>query len=222
MFLFLQWREASNSSDGTCRPVVEVCNVIEQESFLFTQLINTSSIESFEVSVSAEFTDGDSTSEIPTTTSFSLGAFSTSAPSNNLMSESFIPSQDPVMNNTRIAITSTELGLYLRFGVMPSTCVAITRVRVLYTICPARSSNLTMYMESRSGQTATGQCVDNSRGSPTAECQYNNDFQVSGSCMCNAGFEPDDLETRCNGELLARKVSSRGVIDHGYCVASPI
>lgn len=107
-----------------------------------------------------------------------------------------------VPNNTRVSHRlTTGTGFYLAF-LDNSSCVEITRVRVLYTVCPQQVNAFVQYTETSSGASVDGNCVTGAvpnAGNLMAACRFEEgfDFTSSGSCHCDEGRDGNN----CTGKL---------------------
>lgn len=204
--LFLQW---FNGSTGMCSPTVETCRSQDDQDFIATQFINA--VGFFEVGVFVEFSLREECVVQDCTTNFDLHIYRT--PSVNSTGSmditNYVLLQETVDNSTRVPITLSSEGFYLAFvgATSSSTCVVITRVQVLYTACPQAVNSLVQYDMATSGQIQDGMCVNNANNDGgmtlTAVCNYDADsldFSSSGSCECNAGFQPDSQQMQCDGK----------------------
>ena len=100
-------------------------------------------------------------------------------------------------------------GFYL--GVVDlSTCVTLSRILVLYYVCPEETSELIHRPEAIESQSlegspsVEGECVENSStesgASPILMCGTRGQWQVMKHCLCNHGYELDSSTDMCSGE----------------------
>ena len=95
-------------------------------------------------------------------------------------------------------------GFYL--GVVDlSTCVTLSRVLVLYYVCPEETSELIHRPEEslEGSPLVEGECVENSSTesgvSPTLICEEMGQWRVIQPCLCNPGYELDSSQDMCSG-----------------------
>ena len=99
-------------------------------------------------------------------------------------------------------------GFYL--GVVDlSTCVTLSRILVLYYVCPEETSELIHRPEAIEPQSLEGSpsvegvCVENSstgsEASPILMCGTRGQWQVIKACLCNPGYELDSSMDMCSG-----------------------
>ena len=100
-------------------------------------------------------------------------------------------------------------GFYL--GVVDlSTCVTLTRILVLYYVCPEETSELIHRPEAieslslEGSPSVEGECVENSStesgASPILICGPRGQWQVIKPCLCDPGYELDSSMDMCSGE----------------------
>ena len=117
--------------------------------------------------------------------------------------EHFVDSLDIELN--------TENGFYLAV-VDLSTCVTLTRILVLYNVCPEETSELisrpeAIDSESIEGTSSVeGECVENSStesgADPLLICGAGGQWQVIKPCLCNPGYQLDSSQDLCSGTYL--------------------
>ena len=207
-----------------CAGTVTVCgfNVGAQENWLITQHINTvlpggerlrkvtaqfegilngcdisrMCRQSFEV-YKWETSTIDSTAAANTTNYVRVGRVSPDVTSGTM---EFVASYDIEL--------SAIGGFYL--GVVDlSTCVTLTRVLVLYYVCPEETSELIHRPEAIESQSlegspsVEGECVENSStpsvASPLLVCTARGQWQAIVPCLCNPGHELDSSQDMCSG-----------------------
>ena len=95
-------------------------------------------------------------------------------------------------------------GFYL--GVVDlSTCVTLSRILVLYYVCPEETSELIHRPEEslEGSPSVEGECVENSStesgASPILICGPRGQWQVIQPCLCNPGYELDSSQDKCSG-----------------------
>ena len=99
-------------------------------------------------------------------------------------------------------------GFYL--GVVDlSTCVTLSRILVLYYVCPEETSGLIHRPEAIESQSlegspsVEGECVENSStesgASPILTCEEMGQWRVIKPCLCNPGYELDSSQDMCSG-----------------------
>ena len=95
-------------------------------------------------------------------------------------------------------------GFYL--GVVDlSTCVTLSRILVLYYVCPEETSELIYRPEEslEGSPLVEGECVENSStesgDSPTLICEEMGQWRVIQPCLCNPGYELDSSMDMCSG-----------------------
>ena len=96
----------------------------------------------------------------------------------------------------------SEDGFYLAV-VDLSTCVTLTRVLVLYYVCPEETSELISRPEALQSQVSvTGECVENSSTvsgtAPVLSCGDRGEWQVIIPCLCNPGYQLDSSQDQCS------------------------
>ena len=104
-----------------------------------------------------------------------------------------------------------KYGFYLAV-VDLSTCVTLTRILVLYYVCPEETSELisrpeAIDSESIEGTTSVeGECVENSSkesgADPLLICGARGQWQVIKPCVCNPGYQLDSSQDQCSGLYL--------------------
>ena len=113
---------------------------------------------------------------------------------------SFIDSYDIELGTTG--------GFYL--GVVDlSTCVTLTRILVLYYVCPEETSELISRPEAIESQSlegspsVEGECVENSStesgANPILICGPRGLWIVIKPCLCNPGYQLDSSQDKCSG-----------------------
>ena len=94
-----------------------------------------------------------------------------------------------------------------------STCVSITRVLVLYYVCPEETSELISRPEALQSQVSvTGECVEKSStmsgSDPVLSCGARGEWQVIIPCLCNPGYQLDNnTQEQCSGCLCIELLS---------------
>ena len=110
----------------------------------------------------------------------------------------------------------TTCGFYL--GVVDlSTCVALTRILVLYYVCPEETSELISRPEAieslslEGSPSVEGECVENSStesgANPILICGARRQWDVIKPCLCNPGYQLDSSQDECSGTSRSFKSS---------------
>ena len=104
-----------------------------------------------------------------------------------------------------------EDGFYLAV-VDPSTCVTLTRILVLYYVCPEETSELISRPEAIDSESiegtpsVEGECVENSStesgADPLLICGAGGQWQVIVPCLCNRGYQLVSNQDQCSGTVL--------------------
>ena len=113
---------------------------------------------------------------------------------------SFVDSHDIELGTTG--------GFYL--GVVDlSTCVTLSRILVLYYVCPEETSDLISRTEAIEPQSLEGspsfegECVENSStesgANPILICGARGQWNVIKPCLCNPGYQLDVSQDQCSG-----------------------
>lgn len=188
---------------------MEVCNASSagQENLLVTPFISPNLPESREINVFVEYNcPADSIGNC--NTNFSLHIYESPMEDSTAAEEfsNYGEIEDMVLNNTQISRSLTAgMGFYLAFR-DTSSCVEISRVRVVDTVCDGVVNQLVQYPPIASGgASVNGMCVDGAvevSGSLTARCPFRGSYDfTSGSCQCMAGQERSGDE--CNGNSVS-------------------
>uniref|UniRef100_H2YZE0 receptor protein-tyrosine kinase n=1 Tax=Ciona savignyi TaxID=51511 RepID=H2YZE0_CIOSA len=108
-----------------------------------------------------------------------------------------------------VDISST--GIYIAL-MDEGACMALISLRVYSIVCPSVTDSLAVFPETLTGQLDTslvkvsGECVEHSRLAvphrslhpPVFHCTSDGKWNVqTGTCYCEAGYEPDGLKQRC-------------------------
>ena len=114
---------------------------------------------------------------------------------------SFVASHD-------IELSDDENGFYLAV-VDLSTCVTLSRILVLYYVCPEETSELISRPEAIDSESiegtpsVEGECVENSStesgADPVLMCGVGGQWQVIVPCLCNPGYQLDSSQDQCSG-----------------------
>ena len=126
------------------------------------------------------------------------------------VSPDFISGTMEFVEQLDIEELSATGGFYL--GVVDlSTCVTLSRILVLYYVCPEETSGLIHRPEAIESQSlegspsVEGECVENSStesgASPILICGTRGQWQVIKHCLCNPGYELDSSMDMCSGEI---------------------
>ena len=113
----------------------------------------------------------------------------------------------PFVDSNDIELGTTG-GFYL--GVVDfSTCVTLTRILVLYYVCPKETSELISRPEAIESQSLEGspsfegECVENSStesgANPILMCSAKGQWSVIKPCLCNPGYQLDVSQDQCSG-----------------------
>ena len=104
-----------------------------------------------------------------------------------------------------------EYGFYLAV-VDLSTCVTLTRILVLYYVCPEETSELISRPEAIDSESiegtpsVEGECVENSStesgADPLLICGAGGQWQVIKPCVCSPGYQLDSSQDQCSGLYL--------------------
>ncbi|CAI8053197.1 Ephrin type-A receptor 4-B, partial [Geodia barretti] len=218
--------EWTQTGSATCAGTVTVCGFSEgaQENWLITQHINTvlpggGGERLRKVTVQFEGTLNGCDISRQCRQSFELYKWETSAIDRNGANNtnnyvrvgrvspdvtsgvmSFVDSHDIELGTTG--------GFYL--GVVDlSTCVTLTRILVLYYVCPEETSELISRPEAIESQSlegspsVEGECVENSStesgANPILICGPRGQWQVIKPCLCNPGYQLDSSQDKCSG-----------------------
>ena len=101
---------------------------------------------------------------------------------------------------------NAEDGFYLAV-VDLSTCVTLSRILVLYYVCPEETSELisrpeAIESESTGVYSIAGECVENSStesgADPLLICGAGGQWQVIVPCLCNPGYQLDSSQDHCS------------------------
>ena len=104
-----------------------------------------------------------------------------------------------------------EEGFYLAV-VDTSTCIILSRILVLYYVCPEETSELISRPEAIDSESiegtylVEGECVENSStesgADPLLICGAGGQWQVIKPCLCNPGYQLDSSQDQCLGTVL--------------------
>ncbi|CAI8023599.1 Ephrin type-A receptor 4-B, partial [Geodia barretti] len=214
--------EWTQTSSATCAGIVTVCGFSEgaQENWLITQHINTvlpggGGERLRKVTVQLEGTLNGCDISRQCRQSFELYKWETSAIDRNGATNtinyvrvgrvspsvtsgvmSFVDSHDIELGTTG--------GFYL--GVVDlTTCVTLTRILILYYVCPEETSELISRPESQSlegSPSVERVCVENSStesgANPILICGARGEWQVIKPCLCNPGYQLDSSQDMCS------------------------
>ena len=110
-----------------------------------------------------------------------------------------------------IQLDSDEDGFYLSV-VDLGTCVTLTRILVLYYVCPEDTSELISRPEAIDSESiegtpsVEGECVENSStefgADPLLICGAGGQWQVIVPCLCNPGYQLNSSQDQCSGTYL--------------------
>ena len=182
-FVFVQWRDQSQSL--SCLHGLLVCGYLEgeQNNWMITQYINISRTGVTELLLNATFSAGTISECNGLCTDFvririfqtnepdELGRNDTSNYGGNVASLENVIEQDPIqyLDLVQIPISGFSTGLYLAVvDVPPGACISVSRLALYYYVCPEQVVNLVKYPEtispslnSDSGLLLEAKCVDN-------------------------------------------------------------
>ena len=106
-----------------------------------------------------------------------------------------------------IELDDDEDGFYLAV-VDTSTCVTLSRILVLYYVCPEETSELISRPEAIDSESiegtpsVEGECVENSStesgADPLLICGAGGQWQVIVPCLCNPGYQLDSSQDQCS------------------------
>ena len=109
----------------------------------------------------------------------------------------------------QLYIESSAIGGFYLGVVDLSTCVTLSRILVLYYVCPEETSELIYRPEAIESQSlegspsVEGECVENSStqsvASPILICGRRGQWQVIKLCLCDPGYELDSSTDMCSG-----------------------
>ena len=216
--LMLQWIQQGTT---TCAGTVTVCgfSVGAQQNWLITQHINTvlpGGERLRKVTVQFEGTLNGCDISRMCRQSFEVYKWETStidrtAAANTTNYVRVGRVSPDVTTGTMESVASFDIklsvvgGFYL--GVVDlSTCVTLSRILVLYYVCPEETSGLIHRPGSLSlegSPLVEGECVENSStesgASPTLICEEMGQWRVIQPCLCNPGYELDSSQDMCSG-----------------------
>ena len=118
---------------------------------------------------------------------------------------------DNFVDSLDIQLDAVEDGFYL--GVVDlGTCVTLTRILVVYYVCPEETSELISRPEAIDSESiegtpsVEGECVENSStesgADPLLICGAGGQWQVIKPCLCNPGYQLDSSQDQCSGTYL--------------------
>uniref|UniRef100_H2YZE1 receptor protein-tyrosine kinase n=1 Tax=Ciona savignyi TaxID=51511 RepID=H2YZE1_CIOSA len=114
-------------------------------------------------------------------------------------------------NNQVTSVDISSTGIYIAL-MDEGACMALISLRVYSIVCPSVTDSLAVFPETLTGQLDTslvkvsGECVEHSRLAvphrslhpPVFHCTSDGKWNVqTGTCYCEAGYEPDGLKQRC-------------------------
>ena len=110
------------------------------------------------------------------------------------------------VNHLDIDLDDEKDGLYMAV-VDLGTCISLTRVLLIYYVCPEEISELISTPEALQSQVSvTGECVEKSStmsgSDPVLSCGARGEWQVIIPCLCNPGYELNGTQDQCSGITL--------------------
>ena len=109
------------------------------------------------------------------------------------------------VNHLDIDLDDDEKDGFYMAVVDSGTCISLTRVLVVYYVCPEETSELIFRPETlQSEVSVTGECVEKSStmsgSDPVLSCGARGEWQVVIPCLCNPGYELDNnTQEKCSG-----------------------
>ncbi|CAI8031783.1 Ephrin type-A receptor 4-A, partial [Geodia barretti] len=217
--------EWTQTGSATCAGVVTVCgfSVGAQENWLITQHINTvlpggEGERLRKVTVQFEGTLNRCDISRQCRQSFELYKWETSAIDRNGATNTNnyvrVGRVSPAVTSGVMSFVDyhdielgTAGGYYL--GVVDlSTCVTLTRILVLYYVCPEETSELISRPEAIESQSLVGspsvegECVENSSTgggvNPILICSARGQWHVIKPCLCNPGYQLNSSQDKCS------------------------
>jgi len=122
----------------------------------------------------------------------------------------FTDDSDVHVNKKTVSVAVNSRGIYLAVRDQGS-CTTIISLSVYYYVCPSVIRSLTMFSRTPAGQLTTdvlpvhGVCVRHATTSPphlspTYLCTSTGSWYLyTGTCRCEAGYQPNRRLTQCNG-----------------------
>ncbi|CAI8027349.1 Ephrin type-A receptor 4-B [Geodia barretti] len=216
----------TQTGSATCAGTVTVCGFSEgaQENWLITQHINTvlpggGGERLRKVTVQFEGTLNGCDISRQCRQSFELYKWETSAIDRNGATNTNnyvrVGRVSPAVTSGVMSFVDyhdielgTTGGFYL--GVVDlSTCVTLTRILVLYYVCPEETSELISRPEAIESQSlegspsVEGECVENSStesgANPILICGGRGQWDVIEPCLCNPGYQLNSSQDKCSG-----------------------
>ena len=225
--IFMQWTQLGTA---TCEGTVSVCgiHVGAQENWLITQHINTvlpggggERLRKVTVQFEGALNGCDISRQCRQ--SFDVYKWESSiinrpaaASTANYVRVGEVSPADTDGNEDFVDHFDIELdddkdGFYLAV-VDLGTCVTLTRILVLYYVCPEETSELISRPEAIDSESiegtplVEGECVENSSTEsgvdPLLICGAGGQWQVIVPCLCNPGYQLDSSQDQCSGTVL--------------------
>ena len=213
----------------TCAGTVTVCGFSEgaQENWLITQHINTvlpggggERLRKVTVQFEGSFNGCDISRQCrqsfdvykwqTSTIDRTAAANTTNYVRVDRVSPAFADGIGTFTEHLDIQLDAVEDGFYMAV-VDLSTCVTLTRIFVLYYVCPEETSELISRPEAIDSESiegtpsVEGECVENgsteSGADPLLICGAGGQWQVIVPCLCNPGYRPNSTQDQCSGRF---------------------
>ena len=131
------------------------------------------------------------------------------------VSPAFADGNEEFVDSLDIQLDDDEDGFYLAV-VDLGTCVTLTRILVLYYVCPEETSELISRPEAIDSESiegtpsVEGECVENSStesgADPLLICGAGGQWQVIVPCLCNPGYQLDSSQDQCSSTVLFNRM----------------
>ena len=131
------------------------------------------------------------------------------------VSPAFADGNEDFVDSLDIQLDAVEDGFYLAV-VDTGTCITLTRILVLYNVCPEETSELISRPEAIDSESiegtpsVEGECVENSStesgADPLLICGAGGQWQVIKPCLCNPGYQLDSSQDQCSGTYISHNV----------------
>ena len=231
--MFIQW---SQLGTATCAGTVTVCgfSVGAQKNWLITQHINTVLLGGGgerlrKVTVQFEGTLNGCDISRQCRQSFDVYKWETSildriaaANTSNYVRVGQVSPDDTSGSASFVKHLDIDLdaedGFYLAV-VDLSTCVTLSRILVLYYVCPEETSELISRPEAIDSESiegtpsVEGECVENSStesgADPLLICGAGGQWQVIVPCLCNPGYQLDRSQDHCSSNVYTNYIKSK-------------
>ena len=222
----MQWTQLGVSA---CEGTVTVCGFSEgaQENWLITQHINTvlpggggEKLRKVTVQFEGTLNGCDISRQCrqsfdvykwqTTTIDRATAANTTKYIGVGQVSPAFADGNEDFVDSLDIQLDAVEDGFYLAV-VDFSTCVTLTRILVLYYVCPEETSELISRPEAIDSESiegtpsVEGECVENSStgsgADPLLICGAGGQWQVIKPCLCDPGYQLDSSQDQCSSKF---------------------